>query len=630
MAIRYCDKVIKDCPDYTQEAEFLKKKCQEQLNKNNGGNTSFSPNSILLYSEGGTVGVKFTKTPSQWSVKSVPNWLTAEKSGSKTLTITATPNPNPTERKGKIELSSGKKTYSIEVTQKANEDYLIITPNSSTLHFESIQETKTLTVSCSHPWVVDCDCPSWLTISFDDNTITITCQENKGITPRSASFRVASSPISKSETIQVTQAGAAPNIHIRSPKSHSYTLDGKRRDMVVTVETNLPQWNYQVLSDEAGWVTPTVKTDNTVTLHIETNPEKDHPRTARLVVGNPDCRDTLELHQEPLKAYPRLLYNYFDDTARVWKNTHFFLELYGLQTFGIRMGGLAKRWKYVEASMLNFDFEFEQPNFDFKNEHPLLKCDWEPVVRGYLPISGPDQRWSLFIGMGISVNLMQFDLKSHDLTFLNGCHFLFEAGGEFHWKKRDNVSSRVFYRYDGHSSIGFSFDIHHWKPSGIRPGTEGYKGLLRDYFDNNNRAWKTTHFFFDIYALECAGIRLGGFAKRWKFVEVSLISFNIQYDMPKLYFDWEPIVRGFLPVSRTPERWAVFAGMGLSVNILRFDHEEMAVTLSGKANVLFEMGAEYHWKRRPNVSSRIFYRFDGYYSSIGYSFDLHKWTTKWN
>lgn len=575
------------------------------------------------------------------TIRASDEWLGAKIQGQK-IFVNCSANKRALNRNATIEITGKGRTHNLRIIQSDGDSkFSVYGTESDVIKFDSQGGTNDqLKVNCKGDWKVKNSC-EWLSVTAQGDGIRIECTPNPWANPRTGSFEIISTDEDRQKTILVGQSGAEPMLEASSlplrgaerqlydvrPHYRAIHIKGNKGDLTINVRTNIRNWSYSILGNEHDWIEgEEFREEKVLQLKLENNNEWGE-RIADVVIYAKEFTDTIHIVQSD-RGYRGITDDYFEHSERTWKNTHFFIDLCALESFGFRMGGLAKRWKYVEASMLNFDFEYDHQHFDFKNGSPKLSCNWEPVVRGFLPLSRNDQRWSVFVGLGVSVNLVQFDVKSNDLAFLDGCNFLFEIGGEFHWKKKDNVSSRIFYRYNGLSTIGFSFDFHDWKPNNIKPGTEGYKGLLFDYFDNNDRAWKTTNFFFEFYALECVGIRLGGYAKRWKFVEMSLINFDIQYIYPKLFFDWEPIIRGFLPVSRTPERWAVFAGIGVSVNILNFSHDQMTLAFLGKPHVLFEMGAEYHWKRKPNMSSRIFYRYDGY-SSIGFSFDLHRWNAKW-
>ena len=137
--------------------------------------------------------------------------------------------------------------------------------------------------------------------------------------------------------------------------------------------------------------------------------------------------------------------------------------MYGAESLGFRIGGLAKRWKFVEFSLLDFDVEYAyRVERAYQDVIQAFHVDWEPIVRGYLPLSRGGRHWAAYMGMGISVNLFSLELFPNFSYYYRMPKFLFEIGAEFDWTKKDNLSSRIFYRYDGYSSVGISFDIYKW------------------------------------------------------------------------------------------------------------------------------------------------------------------------
>lgn len=139
----------------------------------------------------------------------------------------------------------------------------------------------------------------------------------------------------------------------------------------------------------------------------------------------------------------------------------------------------------------------------------------------------------------------------------------------------------------------------------------GYAGRYNDYFDANGGSWRVSWFGMEVGVLTSLGINVSTLDVRWKPVELSLVNFNMNYDF--LYdsfgIGWEPIVRGFLPVSRDG-RWAAFVGMGAHVDFIESSH------------FLIEFGMESQWNEK--YSSRIFFKYNGG-CVLGMSFDIGTW-----
>ena len=139
----------------------------------------------------------------------------------------------------------------------------------------------------------------------------------------------------------------------------------------------------------------------------------------------------------------------------------------------------------------------------------------------------------------------------------------------------------------------------------------GYLGRYKDYYDAKGGDWHVTWFSMDIQALTTVGNNLSFCNARWKPVELSLLNFNLDYIIDDGFSaNWEPVIRGFVPISRDG-KWAAFAGMG--------GH----VCMTGGWNYfLFEMGVEVQWNKQR--SSRIFFKYNGG-ASLGISLDFGKW-----
>ena len=205
------------------------------------------------------------------------------------------------------------------------------------------------------------------------------------------------------------------------------------------------------------------KTPEELQICVESNLWK--ARNAVVQLKYAGLQKTISVNQKKFD-YSGLSQSYFETVGGNWKTTRFFVDLYALESIGFRIGGLAKRWKFVEFSLLDFDFGYAHhiANQLDNRHHDNLRIDWEPIVRGYLPISRQNRCWSLFVGIGAAINVVEMEVPDIKFNFLNTHSVLLEIGAEYKWKKNDNWSSRIFYRYDGCSSIGISFDLYKWSP----------------------------------------------------------------------------------------------------------------------------------------------------------------------
>lgn len=152
---------------------------------------------------------------------------------------------------------------------------------------------------------------------------------------------------------------------------------------------------------------------------------------------------------------------------------------------------------------------------------------------------------------------------------------------------------------------GQSYTVSLYQPD------RGYAGRYNDYFDANGGDWRLSWFCMEVGVLTSVGINVSTINFRWKPVEVSLINLNINYNFLSgaTCVGWEPIVRGFLPVSRDG-KWAAFVGMGAHVDFMDDSH------------FLIEFGFDCQWNYKS--SSRIFFKYNGG-CVLGMSYDIGKW-----
>lgn len=142
----------------------------------------------------------------------------------------------------------------------------------------------------------------------------------------------------------------------------------------------------------------------------------------------------------PQSSYAGLYNDYFSSKSGDWRIQWFTIDFHGMTTVGDNISLLDFRWKPVEASLININLDYVHG--------PGFSINWEPIVRGYLPVSH-DGRWSVYAGMGAHVSLY------------GGQHsFLAEIGAEANWNEK--YSSRMFFKYNGGFALGMSFSIGKW------------------------------------------------------------------------------------------------------------------------------------------------------------------------
>ena len=442
----------------TQEFNVLQSEGKEQL--------SVQTDNLSFEGNGGQQTV-IIDANFKWSYNTSAKWLQLSQQNNK-LSVTCQPNDSVSKRSSTIVISGKNAKKTVSVTQSEGETHFsIIGASDSTITFDAAgNDLDTLRVNCNDTWQVESNCP-WLKIKPLTNTIVIICEDNPWAEPRSTSFDVVTSFEKQRKTIRVEQNGAEPKLERISlpsasgernvsgvrPHYRSVFLKGNKGEMKVKVHTNVQNWEYRILSNDENWITAEAsQKDSLLTLNLSDN-NGWKVRESDIIISAMGLQDTLNIRQN-VRGYRGIWDDYFDTPERTWKTTRFFIDIYGAESLGFRLGGLAKRWKCVEFSLLNFGVEYAYKEF---------YLNWEPIVRGFLPLSRRASRWAVFMGLGTSVNMLNLAID-HPVRFsyFDNANFLFELGAEFQWPKKDNLSSRIFYRYDGFHSIGFSFDFYKW------------------------------------------------------------------------------------------------------------------------------------------------------------------------
>lgn len=159
------------------------------------------------------------------------------------------------------------------------------------------------------------------------------------------------------------------------------------------------------------------------------------------------------------------------------------------------------------------------------------------------------------------------------------------------------------------AKIRLSGEDHNLTLSVSQPN-RGYVGRYNDYTETHSD-WRLTWFSIDVHGLTTLGNRLSFVNTRWKFVELSLVGFTVDYFMEGMVgASWEPIARAYMPVTRDG-KWAAYLGMGAHISMT-----------GGFNYFLLETGMEIQWNEK--YSSHIFFKYNGE-CTFGMSFDIGKW-----
>lgn len=199
----------------TKEVIFFAESIEVQ-----GGSSAYlsvSPTSVDIDQPGGSAEVEVSSDDNNWTIdaSSVPDWLTAIKSGTK-VTFSADAN---TEQKRSatvtINHSNGSLSKTVKVSQEGAVVDDILSLSAASISFGSTgNDPIVLTVTCnSNNWSIDnSTVPSWLTVTPDNQsepmTITVVAQDNTG-EARNAEVVVNHPNGTLSRTLKVGQNAAS-------------------------------------------------------------------------------------------------------------------------------------------------------------------------------------------------------------------------------------------------------------------------------------------------------------------------------------------------------------------------------------------------------------------------------------
>ncbi|MBP5663730.1 MAG: hypothetical protein J6X16_05620 [Bacteroidales bacterium] len=364
--------------------------------------------------------------------------------------------------------SSGSSNKGDGTIKYATEDRTGLGLNDDEIEFSgSGGEDAHIWVTCSEAWKVS-NSNDWFEVKTEGDNLRVICTANPEKEQREGQFYVITKSGTSAMIVTVLQDVKDPMAATLNLSKETLNVGENAKCYPIAVTTT-EEWTTEVVEGDK-WCTVEKKGAGELNICVEDNPGKN--RTAMVKVKVVDGIEKLITVEQDKHGYQGITQSYLETLGGDWKTTRFFFDLYAMQSFGFRIGGLAKRWRYVEFSLLDFDVELASLNFT----NWRVRVDWEPMVRGFLPLSRRDRCWSLFMGVGASVNIVNIPLVSpSDITFVKENAFVFELGAEYYWSKKENVSSRIFYRLEAGpmwvdglkvstaiNSIGISFDLYEW------------------------------------------------------------------------------------------------------------------------------------------------------------------------
>lgn len=388
------------------------------------------------FGQDGGIGSIFVETnDTAWTVSGISgdnSWISTEVTdyGAKVI---CTANPTKQRRSSivYIHLAYGE-TKEVNINQVIGRTTLSVPQKSYT--FSNKGDINNAVVKCNYDqWSATTDA-KWLKVKKKYGGISIECSPNKIAASRTAKIKIETNDADHLvEYIDVTQLEAYPYI---SAEQSSYYSDGYPRTIKVKVNTNIPNWSYSV-DQGSRWTTASSSGDY-LNVNLKRNDENSS-RTSEVRLYGKGKSYTVSLTQ-PNRGYEGRYHDYFDANGGDWRIIWIEADAHVMTTIGVNIATMNARWKPVELSLLNFNIEY---NFLWGES----VFGWEPVVRGFLPISR-DGKWAAFAGIGAHVGFGSYSA------------FLFEFGMDCNWNKK--YSSRMFFKYNGGCSLGMSFGLGSW------------------------------------------------------------------------------------------------------------------------------------------------------------------------
>ena len=185
-----------------------------------------------------------------WSITSLPDWLTASSQSGKnsqTITLKSQLNTSASSRNGKIIIE--KQGQSLSAVVDVLQEGLNLSVDNNSLQFGADASTQNIVINTLAGWTASCS-EGWITLSqasgTGKSTLSISVEENNGDNYRTGSVRILAGELN--QTITITQQGKYFNI-TESDK----TFTSKGGTLQISFSTN-DSWTASV-SDNASWLT---------------------------------------------------------------------------------------------------------------------------------------------------------------------------------------------------------------------------------------------------------------------------------------------------------------------------------------------------------------------------------------
>jgi len=392
---------------------------------------------ISFGQDGGTSYIFVETNDTSWSIIEELEWIEAEitDDGAKVI---CTVNPEKRKRSAKITIQFAcGETRVVNVEQAIGRTTLSVPLKAYT--FTSYGGDEEFIVKCNYDRWSATPNVGWLHVNKIEGGIRIQCENNTIAKSRTSYVKIETNDDEDLvEYIQITQEEA--EAYLTSQQS-TYYRDGYEDKFKIPVNTNIPFSDWHAKMVQGGEWTKISKAEDAITVRLERN-DCNYSRTAVIRLSGKNKTYDVKIAQ-PNRGYKGRYNDYFYANDGYWRLTYMSFDFHGMTTIGDNISLFNFRWKPVEFSIINL-------NLDYMMEGEF-SASWEPVVRGFLPISR-NGKCAAFVGVGAHMSITHFYEGAHS--------FLIETGMEFQWGEKS--SSRLFFKYNGACSLGMSFDIGRW------------------------------------------------------------------------------------------------------------------------------------------------------------------------
>jgi hypothetical protein len=442
-ALSSFERVITKCgngSDYRGALDMIQK-CNSRLNKTKTPALTIGKTDVSFGPQGGMETIQINSNVS-WKYQG-PEWLNLSKSKGQ-LVIWCERNATGAERSADLTISCGEGADKVSKKLHVAQSKGFFRVSKGSVSFTQHGGSDNLQVACSDNWSVVVPEGSWFSAKKMADKIVVSCDENPLVVERHGTFDIKT-VYDETVTVMVSQWKSKTRIELVSSKSVSQ----KAGNYLLKVESNDPNWEPKVISEESSWCKAEKLNDKELRLIVSEN-DLDLSREARVrVLAGDTYRDVIVTQEE--YRYADLCNDYFDYVGGTWRTTKLSVSAFGLGRNGLRVSAYMFRWKVVEVDLLNLNASVTR----------AFQLSWEPMVRGYLPLQKDGHCWKAYLGMGGRATFVDVPLTGYS----NDSNVLFEAGAEckLNLDKRDDISMRVFVRIDRYASMGVAFDMYEWK-----------------------------------------------------------------------------------------------------------------------------------------------------------------------